>query len=275
VRGGHPLSASLGRLTLVVLCAVLLVGTAGAADSHAYKLGGKKWPVRTITYHVAAPQWEDAIKAGVRTWNNSGVNIKFKRTRSKSRARLRIEYDQARGTASGYAVLGYWRKRWVTKMFHQGVPIYGDVRCGQRLYDGRRVTCRRELEMPRVWLAKRNSQALGDPMWSYYAPQTVVHELGHVIGLQHETRVCAIMWPGGGRPGSNPCGEPAEGLFRCRLIEADDVKGAIRRYGGRMATLPSPELCPYPEDPPAPGPDPAPAPPPADDTPNPEPRQPR
>jgi chitodextrinase len=54
----------------------------------------------------------------------------------------------------------------------------------------------------------------------------VAHELGHILGLDHERRRCATMnatvW--------QRCGK---GAPPCSVLQADDVRGAIRRYGGR------------------------------------------
>ena len=63
------------------------------------------------------------------------------------------------------------------------------------------------------------------------ATAVIAHELGHVLGLDHENRRCALMnsslW--------RHCGRPEERWrFRCRTIEADDVRGLVRRFGGRV-----------------------------------------
>lgn len=58
----------------------------------------------------------------------------------------------------------------------------------------------------------------------------VAHEMGHIMGLEHETRRCANMNPS--TPGR--CGFPARAwLYRCRILELDDVRGAVRLFGGR------------------------------------------
>lgn len=62
------------------------------------------------------------------------------------------------------------------------------------------------------------------------------HEFGHVLGLNHETRRCATMnrvlnnWVGDRCKQAN--GEAWQ--YRCRLLERDDVQGAIRLYGGSV-----------------------------------------
>jgi matrixin len=55
----------------------------------------------------------------------------------------------------------------------------------------------------------------------YTMALVVAHELGHVLGLGHETRVCATM---------NPV--------------LDDVRGAVRLYGGTVRPWRGAEFCP-------------------------------
>ena len=81
------------------------------------------------------------------------------------------------------------------------------------------------------------------------AAGVLAHELGHVLGLGHEDRRCATMnstlwWR---CPNS-----PQLGQYRCRLVNTDDVRGAVRRYGGRVRPQ-DPLYCWKYPPPPAPG----------------------
>ena len=62
------------------------------------------------------------------------------------------------------------------------------------------------------------------------------HELGHVLGLSHEMGRCATMNPTILNWVGDRCkqvrGDPWQ--YRCRLLERDDVRGAIRLYGGSV-----------------------------------------
>jgi hypothetical protein len=71
----------------------------------------------------------------------------------------------------------------------------------------------------------------------------VAHELGHVLGLDHEDRTCAIMntYLVDGHPQYCP-GAPA-GKWICRLLRSDDVRGAVSLYGGVVRPIRGPEFC--------------------------------
>jgi Matrixin len=71
------------------------------------------------------------------------------------------------------------------------------------------------------------------------------HEFGHVLGLFHEDRRCALMNPAGTWLGGQSCGTAGRlsrtpWLWRCRVLEPDDVRGAVSIYGGRARRRPRP-----------------------------------
>ena len=62
----------------------------------------------------------------------------------------------------------------------------------------------------------------------------MAHEFGHVLGLDHEFGVCATMNPSIGNDHTTLCPAPPGGTWTCRLLQADDVRGAVALYGGSV-----------------------------------------
>jgi hypothetical protein len=60
------------------------------------------------------------------------------------------------------------------------------------------------------------------------------HELGHVLGFGHETKLCSIMSPEEGNRAVQ-CGglAPLPWEYDCRVLEPTDIAGAVKLYGGR------------------------------------------
>jgi hypothetical protein len=71
----------------------------------------------------------------------------------------------------------------------------------------------------------------------------LAHELGHVLGLVHEDRGCAAMNSRGSERGPAKCRPVERWEWRCRLLEHDDVAGAVALYGGRPRVRPA-SACP-------------------------------
>jgi hypothetical protein len=71
----------------------------------------------------------------------------------------------------------------------------------------------------------------------------LVHEMGHAMGLDHDTRFCATMQPTYLVGSPAHCDLPEENWrFRCRLLEPDDLAGAGRLFGG-SGRIRGPEFC--------------------------------
>ena len=71
----------------------------------------------------------------------------------------------------------------------------------------------------------------------------VAHELGHVLGLDHETRQCATMNPSVGADHTTRCPAPPNGTWTCRLLQPDDIRGAVALYGGAVRPWRGPPFC--------------------------------
>ena len=79
-----------------------------------------------------------------------------------------------------------------------------------------------------------------------YTGRLIAHEFGHVVGLDHaRPGGCKLMeagWP-------TDCREPAQqGLYNCRWLAKDDIRGAVKLYGGRVRL--SKLFCPQEQKPP-------------------------
>jgi hypothetical protein len=77
----------------------------------------------------------------------------------------------------------------------------------------------------------------------YTMALVVAHELGHVLGLDHEDRVCATMNTYLVDNHPKYCDAAPDGQGICRLLRADDVRGAVRLYGGTAGPIRGPEFC--------------------------------
>lgn len=165
---------------------------------------GRRWPGTTITYFDATRD-RTAVARAVRAWNTSGVRIRFVRVYSPRRAKLVIRNSRnvPGGCGTGLATLGYTPGRKAFVNILHGLPKDGQT-CG---WPGQTLV--------------------------------VAHELGHVLGLQHDDRACALM------NSSHTSGIAASRClvndvpierftqWRCRIVEPRDVRRAIRLYGGR------------------------------------------
>jgi hypothetical protein len=86
----------------------------------------------------------------------------------------------------------------------------------------------------KVLLGIRWYRLAGDATVHRVGGQLVRAELGHVLGLDHETGVCATMNPTVGADHTTRCPAPPRGTWTCRLLQPDDVRGAVSLYGGSV-----------------------------------------
>ena len=71
----------------------------------------------------------------------------------------------------------------------------------------------------------------------------MAHELGHVLGLDHETTTCATMNPSIANDHTTLCPAPATNQWTCRLLQSDDVRGAVSLYGGTVRPWRASSFC--------------------------------
>ena len=186
-----------------------LAGVADAGARASYRRLPFRWRGGRIPYYNAARGNAWAVKRAVRAWNRSGARVRFVAVR-RSRARVVIRYFSARGCVPAGRT-----------------PVSWNPRTGRALRAA-------------VLLSRPDPRQAACSRWSIAI--TAAHELGHVLGLNHETRGCALMNPSSTNISPSLC-DPRplpDWRWRCRLLEPDDVRGAVRAYGGRARRRPAP-----------------------------------
>src|SRR5262245_4210066 len=139
--------------------AALALGVAVLSDGAAAYVGaGRAWPNGVIRYYNAAGDQDWAVRRAVAAWNASGARVRFVAVPAPQ-ADVRIEhFPKISCTINAVATIGY-------------------------------------APNARVYVFRRDQ---GSPYCnSYTAALAIAHELGHVLGLGHETRGCSLMNPEG------------------------------------------------------------------------------
>jgi hypothetical protein len=194
----------------LALATALLAALVFAPSAEAYKRLGYRWPSRTITYHDATgKEYKKNVAEAAAAWNKSGTKARWKKA-PKSRARVQIRVNKSIPSA------------------------------GLATYFGRQ---RGLIQIQPGMKKLRESKAEGE----WVATTIMTHEMGHIMGLDHETRKCAVMQPaiGIGCPGPK---DPWQ--YRCRVLEPDDVRGGVALFGGKVGKV-GPEFCDSSSPPPA------------------------
>ena len=186
----------------LALAAALLCALLVAPTAEAYQRLSYRWPSKTILYYDGTGKaYSKNVAAAAAAWNKSGQKARWKKT-SKSRARVQIRVSKNIPSA--------------------GLATY---------YGGQRGLIQIQPGMKGL----RDSKAEGD----WIATTIMTHEMGHIMGLDHETKKCAVMQPAIGIGCPNPK-DPWQ--YRCRVLEPDDVRGGVALFGGKIGKV-GPEFC--------------------------------
>jgi hypothetical protein len=188
------------------LLLVTFVTLAVCPAAEAYTFKGKPWPGGTIRYYNAATDQAWAVSRAFYVWNHSGARIQFVPS-SRETAQLVIDhFSPDRCLSHANATVGF--------------------------------VSRATIHLPRV---DERSTVCN----SYIAVQALAHELGHVLGLGHEDRGCALMNSSGTWQGPARCRKLQPWTWNCSLLHEDDIRGAVALYGGQVAATNDPACSAY------------------------------
>jgi hypothetical protein len=193
-----------GWLALCVGCITALVLPA-AASAYTFESGGR-WETARITYWVGSSSLLTPATTAARAWNKLGLRVHFVRVVRRRDAFVTIKAD-GQGCVGGVTqVIG----------ISQTSTAPGQARNLEYIARARVLI----------------SRGCGTSLATF----VVAHELGHVLGLDHEPTTCALMNPSGDALGISPQCANAPIALRTRLIKPDDVKGARKLYKKELAS---------------------------------------
>jgi Metallo-peptidase family M12B Reprolysin-like len=180
----------------------LLVTLALAPSAGAWKTTGRQWRTGTIRYANIAPDYEWPLRQAVAAWNGSGARVSF----------VRVPRAQADLVVGARLEVGDKREAGLAQTY----------------------SVNRWITSATVFIRSGTSQ--------YAAAQILAHELGHVVGLDHEDRACVTMNSTLYIDHPFRCAAPPAGTWRCGLVTKDDAAAAAHLYGG-AAHGPPREFC--------------------------------
>jgi predicted Zn-dependent protease len=196
------------RVLLVAIPAVLLAFPAGAS-AYRFQPGQHRWETARIPVWVGSASLRSPTARAISKWNALHLRVHFTRVTSRRQAFVTIRLDGNECVGGVTQVLGA----------RESGVVNG------RSFSLRYIARARMLIAPRC----------GPDLTTF----VVAHELGHALGLGHETRKCALMNPSADDAGSSPqCpGLTIAGRAR-NPIRADDRAGARALYQRPLSTLP-------------------------------------
>ncbi len=165
------------------------------------------WPRGRITYYETIPaKWQWGLDRAIEAWNGAGAKVRFVKAASPRSAQVRISYGDTYG-ADGLGG-SYSRGNRIFKGFVHLSPVYKSVDESD--------------DEQRVWVGL-----------------LLTHELGHVLGFQHTSQTCSLMYPVYYFGECGPLSEGKPGYYQCRWIDPPLLRDLIRRYGGKAHRPPT------------------------------------
>jgi len=182
----------------------------------------RRWPGPVIRYHNRYRGIENLVREATKAWNSSGAKVRWRPVPLK-RAQVVIKRVTMKKLA-GWA--GPDRSSTPDGSIPPIGSIHGSViKISPSVLELSRTTNR---EFPQFVSQEQVS-----------AKQVLAHEMGHMLGLAHQAKKCSVM----NVPMFVLCPDPPEPWqIRCSLLARDDVRGAIRLFGG-VFTPPKLNFC--------------------------------
>ena len=190
------------RCAIAVFLAVgFLLHITTATEAEARAGDGRPWPGRTIkVYSGKAFPW--ATKQAIQAWNKSGVKIRFRQVSSASRAQV---------------ILISYRPPLPRGIKIQQLSCGGNAQLGYLSWQKASV---------KIYASCRDDRN---------GALVIAHELGHILGLGHEMRRCALMNTDGRTGSTGLCKRPRTYFSDwCNYFARGDIQRAVKLYGGRV-----------------------------------------
>ena len=195
-----------GISLLAAALALTLAIFEGAYPFNYYTSPPRRWSVSSVDYYInleGAPEGaEEAIKNAFQTWQNvGGCYISFN-YRGLTDAKPETKGTQQGGTPDGKSVVGWVQMGSDTL----GVTSHFYGNTGGSPYELNEVDIALNANKP--WSTTGDTNA-------YDVKSVVLHEVGHLLGLDHSSDTDAVMY-----------GYIGEGELK-RSLTQDDIDGAI------------------------------------------------